>query len=138
MKQSLRTSFIIAIAVLVMVAGVALSTRTAEAAPTNQLSIDYQAQLVSMNVIDVQVEHKCYGGLGGSLVVQVQQTSNGITQNSATTVGVNCDGHPSRATVELIGPNPWSLGPATAQATLFLPWNPSGNATDMRTINIVQ
>src|SRR5260221_14162864 len=97
MQRFLRASVVLAIAVLVMLAGLMLGTNTATAASTtSQLSIEDQAQFINPLFINVQVDVKCSGGTG-TVTVSVTQTaaqsSNGVG-DSGTGVGkVNCNGN---------------------------------------------
>ncbi len=139
MQRFLRASVVLAIAVLVMLAGLMLGTNTATAASTtSQLSIEDQAQFINPLFINVQVDVKCSGGTG-TVTVSVTQTaaqsSNGVG-DSGTGVGkVNCNGNEQKLAVTIPGSGGlWNLGSATAQASLTAP---SGPAFDEKTINIV-
>src|SRR5260221_13846365 len=138
MQRFLRASVVLAIAVLVMLAGLMLGTNTATAATTSQPSIEEQAQFINPLLINVQVDVKCSGGTG-TVTVSVTQTaaqsSNGVG-DSGTGVGkVNCNGNEQKLAVTVPGSGGlWNLGSATAQASLTAP---SGPAFDEKTINIV-
>ena len=140
MKRLLGISVVLTMAILVMLAGLMLGTRTATAASTNnQLSIEENAQFVNVTVIDVQVDVKCSGGTGNVDVGVTQtpaQSSNGVGASSKGTSSVNCDGNEQKLSVEVsVTSGNFSLGRATAQAFLF---PPSGSAFDIKQINIIQ
>lgn len=142
MKRLFRISFVLAIAVLVMLAGLLLGTRTATAASTNgTVQIDNQAQFVSLAQINVQIKFKCSAPYPGELLVSAKQTpqqsSNGIGAQGATSATANCDGNPHSIAVSV--PNnfggAWSLGSGTAEVILEVG---SNNFFDAGPINIVQ
>ena len=143
MKRLLRTSVVLAVAVLVMIVGLVFSTGTVAAdTPTSTMNINNQAQLYlflpGVNGIGVQVAYKCSGGSGVlnvSATQTPQQSGSGVGASGSQGSSVLCDGDPHTVSETILGTGTWNLGSATATATLTAP---SGNVTQTRSINIVQ
>jgi hypothetical protein len=126
-----RLSIALAVTATALIAALAPA---AGASTNTKVSIEPNAQVMTLGFVIVGVHYQCFGGNG---VVSVQVTQfppdNWITTSGTGAQTVTCDGQTHEASIPVQGSFGYDAGKATATATLTAP---SGSATDTREINI--